>query len=408
MSRQRPYTDYDICPRILDFFAAGERDVLEKCSDLQLAFIPSRKHGLSFSEIRLSRESVFDLMPATYEGLLDDLIPGSEFAERFQNEWGEFDITADPLENLSFGVWAYYPRPCHLVRFSDPFWHRLALVIRNSMLLRDPEMRLAWHELRARMEVAVVACAGCSVGGAILHAIARDIRPLHVKAADCKTFHLTNANRVTLGYDDFCRNKAIVIAEQLHRIDPFLAVSAYAEGVHEENLRDFLAGNPDRKEPSASVLVEEIDDIEMKIRFREAARELGIPVVMATDIGSAVQLDVRRFDRSRNLPLIFGITDEELYAVLDRFLNEKTREAWYEFFIAVVGRGALIAEEFRRIILKEDQPLFGGAPQLGSTTMAAGGIAAEAIARLVLGYTLPERMFLHKYTGEVRIEGVRL
>lgn len=241
-----------------------------------------------------------------------------------------------------------------------------------------------------------------------MHAVVRDLRPLHIKVADCKAFHLANANRVALHYSDFGRNKAVVTAEQIHETDPFIAVSVFAEGVHEENLHDFLSGNPERNEPPASVLIEEIDDIEMKIRFREAAREAGIPVIMVTDIGSAVQLDVRRFDRSQNLPLIFGITDEELYAVLGRFLKEKTREAWYRFFIAAVGEGALRAEEFRRIILKEDPPLFGGAPQLGSTTMAAGGIAAEAVSRLVLGYALPERIFLNKHTGEISIEGERV
>lgn len=402
------YIDYEIRPRILDFSMVQDADGIEIISNGNVLLRPSQKHQLPFSEIRLSKESIFDLLFPTYEGLLDDLVPGSEFADRFQREWEKFDPLVDPLDDILRGVWVYYPRPQHFVRYSSRFWHRFSLAMRNSTLQRDPGMKLSWLELRSRMESMVVAVAGCSIGNSALHAVARDLRPCHVKVADCKDFHLTNANRVTLGYDDFGRNKAIVTAEQLHRVDPFMMISVYEEGVHEENIYDFLAGNSDRREPRASVLIEEMDDIEMKIRLREVARELKIPVIMMTDIGSAAQLDVRRFDCSQDSPLIFGISDSELYAARDRFIRERTREAWYQFFIAVVGRGALTVEEFRRIILKEDPPLFGGAPQLGSTVMTAGGIASEAVARLALGSLLPERMFVNKYTGEINIEGVKL
>jgi tRNA A37 threonylcarbamoyladenosine dehydratase len=402
------YARYKTRPRKISIGSGQEHDVIVRSSDGRVMFRPSQAHDLDFSEITLDWEyDIFDLLPATHEGLLDDLVPGSELGERFQNEWGDFDPTRDPFEDMSRGVWFFYPQARHLVRYSNSFWHRLALVMRNSTLQRDPEMRFRWDEIRERMEKVVIAVAGCSIGSVALHAAVRDLRPKHIKVADYKDFHLTNANRVALGYDEF-RNKAVVTAEQLNRIDPFLAVSVFEEGIHEENGSDFLAGNAYLQEPPASVLIEEMDDIQMKIRLREIARTLRIPVVMMTDIGSAAQLDVRRFDRSDDLTLIFGITDEKLHALKNRFEREKSREAWYEFFVAVVGRGATDINEFRRIIFKEDPPLFGGAPQLGSTVMTASGIAAEAVVRLVLGFALPERMFFNKHTGEVRIEGKRI
>lgn len=368
-----PYTEYEGCPRIL------------KSDDIV--------------------ESTFELVAPTVYGLLDDLIPGSELSDRFLAEWEKFQS-----EGPKYGVPVYYPRKKHLVKFAPPEWHRLALLVRNSTLLRDPEMKMSWQKVRELFEKAVVAITGCSVGNNAAHAVARDIRPLHLKIADQKEYHLTNANRTPLNYEDFGRNKALVTAEQIHSVDPFMKISVFSEGVHPGNFKEFIGGNPERLEPPANAIIEEADDPDIKILIREEARRQRVPIIMVTDLGSAVQLDIRRFDVDGTLPLAScAISDEELYSARDHWRADLAdRQKFYDFLFAMVGRNHVFVPEFKQIILKEGPILFAGVPQLGSTAMMAGGIAAEAAARLILGFKLPERMFINKHTGKTIIEGKML
>jgi len=54
------------------------------------------------------------------------------------------------------------------------------------------------------------------------------------------------------------------------------------------------------------VLVEELDDIEIKVRLREEAKKRKIPVVMVTDSGNNVIVDIERYDLNPNLPIFGG------------------------------------------------------------------------------------------------------
>ncbi len=365
------------------------------------------------TDIVIHRRLVFDLVaPAAY-GLLDDLIPGSELCEKFLEIFPKLPIAEDILENIEIendqATWFYYPRKRHLVRFMSEDWHRLTLLVRNSTLLQEPARKLSWSEHRKIFNDWVIAVAGCSVGSSIAHAIARDLRPKRIKIADAKDFYLHNANRVQLTYEDFGRNKATVIAEQINSVDPFLKVSVYEEGIHHGNIEDFISGNPERDEPVADLIIEETDDPDMKMKIREEARRARAPLLMVTDLGSAVQIDLRRFDRGHNLSLAPLISDESLYekrAIWER--DKADRKKFFDFAHALIGNHYKHLPELREIIDQEKPPMFAGVPQLGSTAMAAGGIAAEIAARALLGYSLPERMLINKFTAETKTEGNRL
>lgn len=401
----KAYTDYPSKPILIN--TSQYPDVLTSRSDGTMVW----EGGLRRSRKKFSKEHVFDLaLPAMY-GLFDDLIPGAELTEQFLEEWECFQKAySSPDSNIQYGIWFYYPLGKHLVRFAPTFWHRLALLTRTSTLLRDSALQKTWQEVRHIFDRAVIAIAGCSVGNNAAHAVAGDLRPLHIKLADQKDFHIPNANRVRLGYGDFGRNKALVTAEQLHAVDPFLRISDFQEGIHSGNIADFVGGNKDLEEPPASVVIEETDDPDIKIFIRKAARSWGVPVIMVSDLGSAVQLDIRRFDKDRTLSLAAcGMSDEELYDRRDSWQRDlANRDLFYEFAFALIGKNYRHVEEFRRIIFQEDPPFFASVPQLGSTAMMAGGVAAEAVGRLLLGFPMPERMFINKHTGHTILEGERL
>ena len=336
----------------------------------------------------------FDLVVPTLSGLLEDLIPGSELCNRLLLE-------IDKSEEKNYGEFFIYEREKHLVRFAPRFWHRLALLIRNSTLLLDLEMKLGWAEVREIFDRAVIAVAGCSVGNSAIHAAASDMRPAGLKIADSKEYHITNANRVRLTYQDFGRVKSIVTAEQIHAVDPFMPVEVFEEGIHSGNIDEFLTG--------VSVVIEEMDDLKMKVLIRERARKMRIPVLMVTDLGSAIQLDVRRFDVSPDLPLAAcADSDKALYEALERSERDPSRKNFFDFVYAIVGRNDGSIPEYRSIINREEPQIFGGVPQLGSTGAVAGGVVAEAAARLLLGHKMSERLFIHKFYGISFEEGAVL
>jgi len=375
-------------------------------------------HFENAQEIEIPSSQYYDMVPATMEGLFEDLIPGSPLKEKLLEERELFK--AHGQEPNGYGVLVWYPHSKNLVRFMQQFWHRTSLLVRNKTLYQDSEMKLSWQEVRERFEDAVVAIAGGSLGNNVAHAIAWDIRPRHIKIADFKEFHMANCNRVRISYEDIGKNKAEITARQLHGIDPFMDISVFSEGIHEENIEDFITGNLNQGEPPATVIIEEIDEIRIKFLIRQVARKHGIPVVMASDIGSATQLDVRRFDINPRLPLFgCGVPDEESLKALEVSQTTKKEEDFMKLFLDIVGPNCLQIPEFKQLMLnglsqsqkdtppvvKETPPLFKGLPQLGSTALLSAALATDAAARIVLGYRLPERTFFDKRNGTSITEG---
>src|SRR4029078_3794007 len=90
-----------------------------------------------------------------------------------------------------------------------------------------------------------------------------------------------------------------VVARQIFELDPYRSLSLFHAGLTTDNLDDFLLGDP-----PLDVVVDECDDLRMKILLRERARSLSLPVLMETsDRG---MLDVERFDRDPRRPLFHG------------------------------------------------------------------------------------------------------
>ena len=374
-------------------------------------------------EFRVPTGQQYDLTQATLFGLNERLTlsatspvitkGGKTLRDEFNREWEAY---AKALETghgraLQYGMYAYYAGRNHLVRFSPPFWHRVVAVASSSKLMADPEDRLSWKEIRDIFEKTTIAVAGGSVGNNILHSIVMDLRPANVKIADKSLYKMENINRVRLSYWDIVepggglRNKAIVTAEQLYAIDPYLNVHTYPEGISSVNIERFLGGG--RGEPPADILLEEVDDPKIKIYLREEARKRRIPLLMLTDAGSSVQLDVLRYDKNPKLGLTYGESDEHVRESVRALEDDPGNRATFFSFV-----DRLIGTEYRRDELakiideKTEIPTSTMIPQLGSTAAMAGAIAAETVARIRLGYDYPPRVLINKKTFEVRIFSV--
>jgi molybdopterin/thiamine biosynthesis adenylyltransferase len=376
---------------------------------------------------RIPREHQYDVTQATIFGLNERLtqsatspkIGDETLRDRFNREWEAYTAALENAEKtgrLDYGTYAYYKGTNDLVRYCDPFWHRVVACASSSKLITDRENRLTWHQIREVFEHTTIAVAGGSVGNNVLHSVVMDLRPAHIKIADKSLYKIENINRVRLTYadvvqnnshrtnrtDTLLRNKAEVSAMQLYAIDPFITVHAYPEGIDYENAAHFFDGKPG--EPKADIVVDEVDDPHIKILLREEARKRRVPLVMVTDVGSAVQLDVIRYDEDPMLSLTYGVEDEVLYRTVEEWeQNPGNRGAFFRFVDTLIGTNYRRDELAKIILEKSEIPTATIIPQLGSTAAMAGAVAAETIARIRLGHDYPPRVLIDKFTFEVII-----
>ncbi|EKE06628.1 MAG: UBA/ThiF-type NAD/FAD binding protein [uncultured bacterium] len=383
------------------------------------------KIGDNFYEIPESNQ--FDLTQATIFGLNERLTmsatspvlsDGETLRDKFNEEWEKYgEELTDEQSDFNYGVYAYYQEKNHLVRYSSEYWHRTVSIASSSTLILDPDRKKTWREIREIFENTVVGVVGCSVGSNIAHNIVMDLRPKNLKLADKSLFKMENINRVRLGYSDIVKansekngisdtalkNKATSIADQMYAIDPFLNIYVYNEGLNDTNISDFFDGGDG--EPKIDILVEEVDDPRIKLKLREEARKRSIPLVMASDLGSCVQIDICRYDLDNKESYSYGISDEKLLKATEAvYSNPGDRKTFFEFVDALVGTDYR-QDELKDIINEESEiPTSTIIPQLGSTAAVGGGIMAELVARIRLGYNFSRRMIFNKKTFEVSIK----
>ena len=258
-------------------------------------------------------------------------------------------------------AWAYYPWRRTLVRVLPERLHRELRFDRNRYAITAAEQeRLT--ELR-------VAVAGLSVGRAIVSAMAHEGIGGELRLADFDVLDLSNLNRIAGGVADVGINKVVLAAREVAELDPYVRVVAYPDGVDETTIEAFVAG--------ADVIVDECDDLAMKVRLRERARAAGIPVVMATSHRG--MLDVERFDLEPGRPVFHGLLGDVTSAEL-RGLTTKQKVPYVIRILDPAGLSDRAAASL--VEVKETVSTW---PQLASDVALGGAMVANAVRRIALG-----------------------
>jgi tRNA A37 threonylcarbamoyladenosine dehydratase len=328
------------------------------------------------------RASVDDLVASGHAIFVHDTIDDQLLELVASREPTEETSTAELRERVQrrlgstptgeFGTWVFYP------------WSR-----RLVHVLPEPDYRFLRHdrnrdkitpEQQHRLAGCCIAVAGLSVGMASVVTLALEGVGGSFRLADFDSLGLSNLNRLKSGVHNLGINKAVLAARELYEIDPYLEVEIFDDGVTDANLDAFLAPNgasgASARKPD--LLVEECDDLYTKVRLRERARELGIPVIMETSDRGL--LDVERFDRDPlrlplhgvlaatsaadlrglstkdKVPYILGIIDSnQMSTPLLASLIEVKRAiyTWPQLASAVALGGAIITDTARRILLGE-------------------------------------------------------
>jgi tRNA A37 threonylcarbamoyladenosine dehydratase/nitroreductase len=272
-------------------------------------------------------------------------------------------LAGRPLEEL--GAWIHYPWSARLVHCLPPAMHREIRTDRNRYKITAAE--------QARLAGAKIGIIGLSVGNMAAITFALEGIGSHFRLADFDRLSLSNLNRLRGGVHELGFKKTTLAAREMFEIDPYLEIELFDDGVNDDNVDRFLDGPGGRLD----LLIEECDDLYLKVAVRLRARELGIPVIM--DTSDRGLLDVERFDTEPTRPIFHGLIGDTAPESLRRLASKDK----VPFFLAIVDPDRMSAR--MAASLPEIDQTISTWPQLASGVALGGAITADAARRVLLG-----------------------
>lgn len=262
------------------------------------------------------------------------------------------------------GSWVYYPWTQKLIHVleKDLFWE--LRTIRNRDYI-DADDQASYRRIK-------VGSAGMSVGSSGALALVLQGGSERLKIADGAVISGSNLNRILTGIQNVGQNKAVTIARQLYDMNPYIQLHVMSNPLTVRTIDEFF-----EKPWKLDVVIDEIDDIVMKIRLRVEAKKRKIPVLMATDLGDDVMLDVERFDLTPDAPLFHGIIPN-IENLLD---NTDINPAMFIRYSSEIIGIENMPIKLQRSAMKIGSSL-PAPPQLGGATMFAGSILSYAVRQL--------------------------
>jgi tRNA threonylcarbamoyladenosine dehydratase len=264
------------------------------------------------------------------------------------------------------GTWVHFPWEAKIVHLLDQEDYFDVITNRNQDKLTRAEQQ--------RLRTKRIGAMGLSVGGEAAVTVAQEHLCGEIRLADFDRLDLSNLNRLGAGCDELGHNKALIVARRIAKIDPYLDVVLYEEGVTESNLDPFLEG--------LDLLLEECDALAMKWHVRKRARERGLDVVFAADERGF--LSVEPYRQARDLEVFHGRIPapqppREAFPTPLAFLKVLTE--W-------MGGWERVSERSRTSLERVGTTLCGY-PQLASEARFAAGELGHVARRLLLGEELP-------------------
>jgi molybdopterin/thiamine biosynthesis adenylyltransferase/nitroreductase len=269
---------------------------------------------------------------------------------------------ADAEEGLR---WVYFPWRRTLVALPGPLLFRRIRFDRNRYQITSAE--------QDRFRSARIGIAGLSVGHSIAHTLAMEGLCGLLRLADFDELELWNLNRLPASVLDLGENKAVIAARRIAEIDPYLPVEVDVRGVVENSIGDFIDG--------LDIVIDECDSLDIKVLLRIAARERGIPVIMATSDRGLI--DVERFDLDRDLEIFHGMLGPIEPSTL-RGLSVREKAPYVMRILEPMELSARLAAS----LVETDRTLLSWPQLAGDVVLGAAGVAT-AVRRILRGEPVP-------------------
>jgi len=291
-------------------------------------------------------------------------------------------VTNDPAT----GKWIYLPWKHALIHLLARDDFRRVRLSRNRDLILSSEQSLFG---KARIGIA-----GLNVGNPAAICLALEGGGDDMKLADMDTLSVSNLNRFRAGIGELGINKVFISASQVYEINPYARLKTYDGGITRENIDEFLT------RPKLDVLIEEMDDLPLKVLIRERARHFRIPVVMVTGSGPDVVVDVERFDRHPGIAMLNGHLKQ---GIVDAVLGSDVRSMPFSEKIGLM-RDFMGPKVLHNRLVKSF-PLVGktlaGIPQLAESSFLRGAAAAYVVRQIVTRKKMPSGRYILALSGLV-------
>lgn len=317
-------------------------------------------YGEQYAELLLSLHA--HLYRANYE------VQVASIADLLDEHYGK-------TPSWQMGTWVYFPwkrQLVHVLAQSD--FEALRTIRNRDLITKEEQQRLL--DIRA-------VCFGMSVGSAGALGLAISGISRQIKLVDGAVISGSNLNRILTGVSSVGKSKATVIGQQIYEMNPYSRVE-YIDKVSAGN----ISGIFDHPWP-VDVAIDEIDDIEMKVRIRHEAKLRKIPVLMASELGDTVILDVERFDLEPSRPLFHGAVPG-IEKLLDAPI-ENYRE-WTKHATSILDPSNM-SIKMQKSLMKIGSTIVTH-PQLGSTVMMTGGLLAFAVKSIATGQPLKSGRYI--------------
>ncbi len=273
-------------------------------------------------------------------------------------------------KSWQLGAWVYYPWRQELVHvLAEEDFTRLR-TIRNRDLITAGEQKTLYDF--------PVACVGMSVGSAGALSLVLSGASRQLKIADGAVISGSNLNRILTGVSDVGTEKSLSVARKAYEMNPYMQIKRFSK---------ITAGSVEELFDSpwpVRAVIDEIDDLEIKIRLRLEAKKRGLPVIMATELGDSVMLDVERFDLEPGRQLFHGLVPD-IEKILGR--QDMNHREWQKHAASIIQTKNMPIT-LQKSLLKIGSSIVTH-PQLGSTVLMTGGVTTYAVRRIALGQTLP-------------------
>lgn len=309
-----------------------------------------------------------------YESQLAELFeiehPALRMSPDFKDKQAVFIKETTGTEPELKGNWVYLPWSGVLIHMVIADAYYRLRTNRNQLIISSDE--------QAKLKDFRVGVTGLSVGNGIaVSLVYSGVGAL--KLAEFDTLETANLNRLRSGIHFIGKPKLAVTTQQIYEIDPFAEIATWPEGLKETNLNEFISG-----EQPLDVVFDEIDDFEMKIRLRIAAKKAKVPVIMLTSLGDNILVDVERYDSDPDLQIFNGLLGDLPQEILTTKIGEKEK---IKYAMQTVGV-EYVPTRALQTLLHINRTLVGR-PQLYSTIAVDGGLASYLVRRLALGQDLP-------------------
>jgi molybdopterin/thiamine biosynthesis adenylyltransferase len=335
--------------------------------------------GLDFNLSEFKKNYRVDEIIDNFKDQLEDYFlithPKYKFIKDYQKDFEDFIKKYSKGKDLNqLGNWIYFPWNNKLIHVLEEKHFFETKTARNIYLLTREEQNKFYN--------AKIGVAGLSVGSHSALTLAMVGGSKLMKIADNDTISLSNLNRLRYPLSSVGKNKALYCASQIYEMNPYADLRIYEEGLNEKNIEEFLL------KPRLDVLIEEMDNLYLKIKIREIAKKYKIPVIMATDHGDNILIDIERFDLKPNAPILHGL----LGKMTSKDFSNLTPNDLIKLTAKLAGAELGNTRMFHSLF--EVGKTIYSWPQLGNAATLCGAVLTYLAKKIVLGQKIKEGRFL--------------